>query len=535
MTLLKELIILPGVRTVLLDSNKENISNYFADFHVYTPPVAKKDEYIDLLRQAAREFDINFIIPATQIDIQLLAELKSEFLSEGIRILVPDTQHLNTFLNKRLTYINLASSGVPCQELLDPEISKSYPLIAKPVKGFGGKGIQRFNSITEYQASSITLDAYEYVFVKFLPTFDEYSVDFSVNCSGETSEPIVRRRIMTSGGFAVVSEVALDLEEVLDSTIGLLLQAFNSGDLSGIYNAQILVAEGMAYVSDLNPRVGTSAVVGKALSRWVVGHAIDHVPSKPTLSPGVSKRVKCIRFLEEKFLGSMNAECIKGVVFDLDDTLISNAEFIKARCGLLFHKHKELFPSFDQFELFVGFLLDEGKASVLIDEICGEYQIQSLKDELLRSYQASFPDTLHVFQDVYPALKFLKDRKYTICILTDNPVRTQKVKMDRFEFANLVDHVVYTNELGLEKPHPETFHRVCEVSGLLPSELIMVGDNLYRDCIGAKRNGYSASFHIQRTNGLIGNTMFNDNPIHAADGVFRLSSLRDLRHYLLKN
>ena len=78
MTLYKSLKNIKGTSLHLFDINTENVSKYFFDFFVTTPPIKKKRGYIKLLESYVVKHNIRFIFPATSFDLDLLSELKNK-------------------------------------------------------------------------------------------------------------------------------------------------------------------------------------------------------------------------------------------------------------------------------------------------------------------------------------------------------------------------------------------------------------------------------------------------------------------------
>jgi FMN phosphatase YigB (HAD superfamily) len=69
------------------------------------------------------------------------------------------------------------------------------------------------------------------------------------------------------------------------------------------------------------------------------------------------------------------------------------------------------------------------------------------------------------------------------------------------DVAGLFDTVVFSREHGEEKPAADGFHAVAEKLGLAPESLLMVGDNVARDAVGAIAAGYDACLLVCRPGG----------------------------------
>jgi FMN phosphatase YigB (HAD superfamily) len=92
-------------------------------------------------------------------------------------------------------------------------------------------------------------------------------------------------------------------------------------------------------------------------------------------------------------------------------------------------------------------------------------------------------------------LRWCKDRGLIVGLITntlsrgDDEVRTD---WERFGLADTVDHVVSSHSVGWQKPHEAIFRRALELSGVPPSDAVMVGDRMVQDVWGAKRLGMRA-------------------------------------------
>jgi FMN phosphatase YigB (HAD superfamily) len=93
------------------------------------------------------------------------------------------------------------------------------------------------------------------------------------------------------------------------------------------------------------------------------------------------------------------------------------------------------------------------------------------------------------------ALRWCKERGLVVGLITNTLSRgDQEVRRDweRFGLADTVDHVVSSHSAGWQKPHEAIFRRALELSGVGPSDAVMVGDRILQDVWGAKRLGMRA-------------------------------------------
>lgn len=94
------------------------------------------------------------------------------------------------------------------------------------------------------------------------------------------------------------------------------------------------------------------------------------------------------------------------------------------------------------------------------------------------------------------------------------------MKLDVSGLAAHFQAIIFTGELGVTKPASAAFTAVAHALQLPGERLVMVGDHLYRDAVGALQSGYRHAFLIQRAGGL-----FNFQPDLATRAGVELTRL----------
>ena len=85
-------------------------------------------------------------------------------------------------------------------------------------------------------------------------------------------------------------------------------------------------------------------------------------------------------------------------------------------------------------------------------------------------------------------LKMLRT-EYSLIVITNGPVYSQKPKVERVELAKYVDHIIIGGEEAEEKPFASIFQKALKLASLEPCEAIHVGDSLSADIDGANNSG----------------------------------------------
>lgn len=174
---------------------------------------------------------------------------------------------------------------------------------------------------------------------------------------------------------------------------------------------------------------------------------------------------------------------IKAVVFDLDDTLYPEIEYVKSgfyAVGKEIEKHfkisnadKVLFEYFsqDSRDVYGRVLRDFGIAFTQADI-----------DRLVDIYRTHTPE-LTLPKETSDVLSKLGG-SFKLGIITDGRPYQQHAKIEALGLKSLVDGIIITDELGgveFRKPNPAAFIKMCGLLNILPEEMIYVGDNPKKD------------------------------------------------------
>ncbi|WP_337590370.1 HAD family hydrolase [Kribbella sindirgiensis] len=121
-------------------------------------------------------------------------------------------------------------------------------------------------------------------------------------------------------------------------------------------------------------------------------------------------------------------------------------------------------------------------------------------DEVFTGYLTQYTNNWIAYPDARPALEVARSNGWRIGVLTNGSTKQQNAKLRAIGLADLIDVVCTSEELGVSKPDPRAYRRVCEALGVEPSETMMVGDNLELDVVAARAAGLTAQ-HLDRAAG----------------------------------
>lgn len=175
------------------------------------------------------------------------------------------------------------------------------------------------------------------------------------------------------------------------------------------------------------------------------------------------------------------ARPLAAVVFDLDDTLYPEVEFVRG--GLAAAARALGVP--EAGEVFLQILRAEGPFH-LFDrglERLGIPRTPGRIEILVRAFRAH-EAPLRPFPGVRPMLARLRASGVRLAIVTDGYLDVQRHKVDGLGLAAAMDEVVFTADVGgrpMPKPDPGPFRLVEERLGVRGEAVAMVGDRPDRD------------------------------------------------------
>jgi HAD superfamily hydrolase (TIGR01662 family) len=476
---------IPDVRIILSDINLQHVTQGLVDRVLHAPPLCEEEAFLDHIESICREESVTLVVPATAHELMVLAAHRVRIEETGARVAVPGHSLLKTVLDKATCDEWLASRGHHPIPTADPTAADCpWPIRVKPRCGWGGREHQVLVDAAAWHQWAADHDTSQWRVQPELSGWTEYSADFGVSESGQSGPVLLRLRLHVTGGFATVGKVAADpqAQNLAEQLAADLSQAGGFG----AWNVQMMRWGDDLYVSDVNPRLGTSAPISLA---------VGHNPLLPVLGLSATKTtcpsVLVRRRLVETIVLPPVDVALKAVVFDLDDTLIDHKKWMIGKLEAVADRFAG--EQRDAFMLAGLEFIDQGPLPTLIDAMIERLGWTSAdRDGMIECWRDARSAADPCFFEARPVLRELHRRGYRLGILTDNPPVSQQQKIDATGLDSLVDAVVFTRDAGREKPSSEGFRRICDVLEVSPSETMMVGDDLFRDVVGAHRAGFAA-------------------------------------------
>jgi len=183
---------------------------------------------------------------------------------------------------------------------------------------------------------------------------------------------------------------------------------------------------------------------------------------------------------------------IKAVLFDLDDTLYDEQQFVevgfKAVSQYISEKYGVDKNAF--YQVLLDVLRKEGRGYTFDIALknFGLYK-KELIPKLVKVYREHNPQ-LSLFPDASVALSKLNG-DYKLGLITDGNVRVQRKKIQTLGIKDFFDVIIFTHKYGKRKhkPHPFSYQEAMRKLDVEPSEAVYVGDDPHKDFASAKKLG----------------------------------------------
>ena len=170
----------------------------------------------------------------------------------------------------------------------------------------------------------------------------------------------------------------------------------------------------------------------------------------------------------------------EAIIFDLDYTLYDESEYLKKLVNDTNIIKKKITIDY-QFRLL--------SKNIIID-ILKKYNCYNKKNSsIIFNNLKKNKVSLKLYRGFLPLLKKLKKNKIKIGILTNGNSLIQKNKIKNLKIKKYFDSIVFSKDLGKEKPHKKSFSIILKKLGSNPKKTLFVGDHKDNDIIGAKSIG----------------------------------------------
>src|SRR3954447_15758802 len=261
-------------------------------------PPGRADDFVDVVRGICRDDGIDVLFPTVDVELPKLAAARDELLADGTVLASPALHTLETCLDKlALARACDRTVRVPRTELLGTPQATSgwdFPVIVKPRRGAGSRGVRTVHSQAELDAVH---DEEDLIVQELLPG-DEFSVDVLAGMDGSVIAAVPRARLRVDSGVAVAGVTVHD--DLLIETASAVARAVG---LTTVANVQLKRdADGRPALLEVNPRFPGAMPLTIAAGVDMPSLTLDAVLGRPVPAHVDFAEIANVRYLEDVFL-----------------------------------------------------------------------------------------------------------------------------------------------------------------------------------------------------------------------------------------
>lgn len=431
--------------------------------------VAMRDPgYIDNLLEICREDHIDLVIPTIDTDLLPLSENKGRFESIGSKVMISQPDKIRLCRDKNMTSRFFIDCGLHAPLPVNnwKDYNYGYPAFLKPKDGSSSINAFKIKNPSELEIYANQVE--DYIIQPFV-NGREYTIDIFCDWDGNPVSIVPRERLQVRAGEVLKTQICMDETMIEESRK--LCSLFNP---CGPITVQLIRDDACVdWFIEINPRYGGGAPLSMkagARSAETVLKLLDGdgIECAVNIADGaVYSRFDQSVCIEE------GKGPVRGVIFDLDDTLYSEKDYVKSG----FKAVSEYLGG--GFEDTLQCFFDAGKPA--IDELLRMTGRENEKKAVLEIYRSHKPH-IHLYDGVEELFQKLKRKGIKIGIITDGRPEGQRNKIRALGLD--IDDIIITDELGgiqFRKPCDIAF-RILQTKWKLPmSEIVYVGDNPIKD------------------------------------------------------
>lgn len=206
----------------------------------------------------------------------------------------------------------------------------------------------------------------------------------------------------------------------------------------------------------------------------------------------------------------------KAIFIDIDDTLL---DYIPCCREAFDAAMRNLTPSLEEregerlFHLFFeisGRLFSEAKhGKYTIAEVMDLYPKEfiaaigypeSAVDPFKHAFRAAWGETHTLVPEAKEMLDILRTKGYRLFAASNSFGHLQRRRLERAGILPYFEDTYISMDIGYDKPDIRFFQEALHRCGLQPNEVLMIGDSMTTDILGAQTAGIEALFFDRRNN-----------------------------------
>lgn len=182
---------------------------------------------------------------------------------------------------------------------------------------------------------------------------------------------------------------------------------------------------------------------------------------------------------------------VRGVVFDLDGTLVDSAGDLQATLNALLREHQLAELDLPAVKSMIG----DGVAKLVeraFQATDGDpTKLSEATKRFLFLYEGNAASRTAPYPGVRETLQQLAAEGFVLGVVTNKPYAASMEILNALDLTKFFVAIVGGDSTPRRKPHPDPVLKVLRDAGLAPSETIMIGDN-YHDIEAAHAAGLCA-------------------------------------------
>lgn len=471
-------------------------------------------DYIPQLLRICKEEHIDLLIPTIDTDLLVLSQNAEKFKAINTKVLISKPDKIAICRDKNYTADFFESCGLKAPRAVNNYqlYNDSYPCFIKPKDG--SSSVNAFKVENESELRFYAEQIGDYIVQPFIEG-TEYTVDIFCDYEGKPISITPRIRVAVRAGEVLKTEIAMD-KKIIEECRRLITGFQPCGPMTVQLIRQKITGDD--YYIEINPRFGGGAPLSmkagarstEVILKMLAGEAVEYV-EKIDDGAVYSRFDQSVCISEGK-----RKQPILGVVFDLDDTLYSEKQYVrsgyKAVAKLLGN------------ESLVGKLwgyFENGKAA--IDELLNELGCMKKKEKCLNVYREHIPE-ITLYNGVASLILELKNKGIKVGIITDGRVSGQRKKVQALGLDKLVDDIIITDELGgvqFRKPCDIAFRIMQRRWGLLFEQMVYVGDNALKDFQAPRQLGMRWVHFINKDGLYLGSCDKCENSVESVEELIK--------------
>lgn len=481
----------------------------------------KAPTYIDELLVICKEEKIDLLMPTIDTDLQVLADNAERFLEIGTRVMISSPDKIAICRDKNYTSDFFVKCGLKAPTPYNDYklYNGPYPCFIKPKDGSSSINAFKVDAAEELPVYAERVE--DYIIQPYIEG-TEYTVDIFCNFEGSPIYITPRIRLAVRSGEVLKTQIVHD-EKIISECRELIKHYKPVGPITVQLIRQN--STGDDYYIEINPRYGGGAPLSmKAGARSAEAVLRLLAGEKPEYSEEIEAGAVYSRFDQSVCITSgEKGQKVRGVIFDLDDTLYPEIEYVKSGYNQVAEWLEDTMtkagvhniPKAAEMSAKLWDLFMAGKASIdiLIQDLFDEYTPDKdslagmtcieMRKSALAVYRAQKP-AINLYEGVPELIEKLQDMGVKVGIITDGRPEGQNNKLDALGLRKYVEDIIITDELGgvmFRKPCDIAFRIMQNRWGIPYEQLVYIGDNPAKDFLAPGQLGMQ-SVYVHNTEGI---------------------------------